>query len=180
MLTSSLKRPRLMSMNPIFAELVVYYLPEDEQKRGYTLNSNPNLPSGSKVSVLDLYHYQLLSSCDECDRNMLESAWEEWKSLGKYEHGEKFRRTLYDSIKSLNVHIQLEREIRMGMDGSSKEMGIFYLKWQKKGMREAKSDKDWVMWKEVNQMTKCFPEPTGCYRTNCQHYGECLGEKIYR
>jgi hypothetical protein len=180
MLTSSLKRPRLMSMNPTFAELVVYHLPEDEQKRGYTLNSNPNLPSGSKVSVLDLYHYQLLSNCDECDGNMLESAWEEWKNLGKYEHGEKFRRTLYNSTKSLNVHIQLEREIRMGMDGSSREMGIFYLKWQKKGMREAKSDKDWMMWKEVNQMTKYFPEPVGCHRANCQHYGECLGEKIYR
>ena len=165
-----------MSMNPTFAELVVYYLPEDEQKRRY---SDPNDPPGSKVSVLDSYHYQQLLTCDEVDPYQLKSAWKVWKQLGQYEHGELFRRTLYNTTKPLNVHIQLQREIRVGMDGPSRDMGLFELKWERKGLREAKSDKDWVMWKEVEAMMRYFPEPIGCFRKDCKYYNECLGVKIY-
>src|SRR5271154_5618752 len=99
-------------MNPTFAELVVYYLPEDEQNRRL---SDPNDLPGSKVSVLDSYHYQQLLVCDEVDSGLLKSAWKAWKRLGQYEHGELFRQTLYNTTKPLNVHIQLQREIRAGM-----------------------------------------------------------------
>ena len=59
-------------MNPTFAELVVYYLPEDEQKRRFSDSSD--LP-GSKVSVLNLDHYQQLLACDEVDPCQLKLAW---------------------------------------------------------------------------------------------------------
>ena len=180
-LTSSTKRPRLISMQSSFAELIVYYLPEEEQKWGYILNADPNHSPGSKISILDSYHYQQLLNCQEyIDRELLKSAWKEWKELGTYEHGELFRQTLYNTTKPLNIYIRLQEEIKLGMDGSRSDIGKFYLEWHKKGMREAKSDKDWIMWKEVVKMTKDFPEPVGCHRENCKHYGECLGRKMYR
>jgi hypothetical protein len=33
--------------------------------------------------------------------------------------------------------------------GPARDMGLFELKWEKKGLREAKSNKDWAMWKEL-------------------------------
>ena len=65
------------------------------------------------------------------------------------------------------------------MDGPSRDMGLFELKWERKGLREAKSDKDWVMWKEVEEMTKVHLEPEGCFVCNCDHT-ECLGVRKYR
>ena len=78
--------------------------------------------------MLDLYHYQFLLNCDKYDHNMLKSTWKEWKNLRKYKYEKKFHRTLYNSTKFLNVHIQLEREIRMKMNELSRKMEIFYLK----------------------------------------------------
>ena len=84
---------------------------------------------------------------------------------------------LYNTTKPLDVHIQLQREIRVGMDGLSRDMGLFELKWERKGLREAKSDKDWVVWKEVEAMTRYFPEPIGCFRKDCKHYNEVSWSK---
>lgn len=167
-------------MNPTFAELVVYHLPKDEQKRRF---SDPSDPPGSKVSVLDKYHYQQLQECVGVDLHELKAAWKAWKQLGQYEHGELFRQTLYNTTKGLTPHIQLYQEIKIGMwDGTIKEKGIFEDRWERKGMREAKSDKDWVMWKDVIVMTKYRPEIIGCLREDCNHGNdhECLGARIYR
>ena len=131
------------------------------------------------MSMLDLYHYQLLSNYDEYDHNILESTWKEWKNLRKYEHEEKFHWMLYNSIKFLNIHIQLEREIRMEINELSREIEMFYLKWQKKDMKEIKLNKNWMIWKKINKMIKYFFESIEYYRINCQYYKEYFEEKIY-
>ena len=167
-------------MNPTFAELVVYYLSEDEQKPRF---SDPNDPPGSKISVLDTYHYQQLLACEDIDLDQLEVAWKTWKQLGQYEHGELFRQTLYNTTKGLNRCLKLYREIKRGLwEGTLREQVVFELQWEKKGLREAKSDKDWVMWKEVKEMTRDFDEPVGCMRIDCYHKNldECLGVRCYR
>lgn len=170
-----------MSLNPTFAEFVIYYLPVDEQRNGNTLNRDNTLPPCSKNSILDDYHYKLLLRDEvDCDREQLKKAWNEWGELGKYEHGERYRRTLFENTKRLNRHLELFDEIKAGVDGTSRQIGLFWIKWRAKGLREAKSNKDWEMWKEVEAMTRYFPDPVGCEKLKCQHYGECLGKKIYR
>ena len=107
MLIFSLKRPRPMSIVPTFAELVVYYLPAEEQKNGTTLNTNPNCPPSSKTSVLDMYHYRLLSENEDCNQEVLKSAWKEWRRLGMYEHGEAYRRNILETTRHFGVHVEL-------------------------------------------------------------------------
>ena len=169
-----------MSIVPTFAELVVYYLPAEEQKNGTTLNTNPNCPPGSKTSVLDMYHYRLLSKNEDCDQEVLKSAWKEWRRLGMYEHGEAYRRNLLETTRRFGVHVELQKKIAAGMDGSAREMGVFWMEWKAKGMREAKADKNWEIWKEVEDMTKPHLEPAGCFVPNCNHGLQCLGRKFYR
>ena len=66
------------------------------------------------------------------------------------------------------------------MNGSAQEMGVFWMEWKVKGMREAKADKNWEIWKEVEDMTKPHLEPAGCFVPNCNHGLQCLGRKFYR
>ena len=184
MLTSSHHPPRYMSIEqPTFAEFVVYYLPREEFTRGKTLNYDDTLPPSSKNSCLDEYHYNLLVENTLANREELEAAWNVWKELGKYEHGERFRRTLFEETKPIKRHLELWEEIKDGMDGPTRDMGVFYLEWKKKGLREAKHDKDWKTWKEVVELGKSWAiDPVGCIDKNCKHYGPggCLGKKIYR
>ena len=141
MLTSRYEHPQIMYTNPSFAEMVVHYLPVEEQTRGYTVNTDKTLPPSSKNSVLDEYHYLLLKETD-CDSDEVKSAWRDWKELGKYEHGELYRRNLFENAKCLNPYLKLWKEISVGMDGPHEEMVRISMKWFAKGIREAKSNKD--------------------------------------
>jgi hypothetical protein len=179
MLILSFKRARRMSLKPSFAELAVYHLDADELKNGETLNIDPNYPPGSKTSVLDNYHYRLLKNNEDCDQEALDSAWLEWKRIGMYEHGEAHRRRLLETTKPFGIHLELQRKIEAGLDGSSREIGVFWKEWTAKGLQEAKADNNWVMWKEVEEMTKVHLEPEGCLVCNCDHT-ECLGVRKYR
>ena len=113
---------------------------------------------------------------------MLKVSWKRWKEKGKYEHGELYRQTLYDTTKALNSYITLYRDIMVGVHyGISREQALFEDKWERKGMREAKPDKDWNMWKEVHEIMNFCSEIYGCVREGRNHNGnECLGAKIYR
>jgi hypothetical protein len=168
-----------MSLEPTFAELVVYHLPESVQR---LRDTDPKGPPSSKRSVLDTYHYEQLQEAVGVLPHVLEASWKRWKETGKYERGELYRQTLYDTTKALNPYTALYRDIMDGVVyGTSKEQALFEDKWERKGMREAKADKDWNMWKEVREMMNFRPEIYGCVREGCKHDGEeCLGAKIYR
>jgi hypothetical protein len=148
------------------------------QEGGYTLNRDNTLPPSSTNSCLDEYHYQLLLDTD-CVQEELEAAWEAWKELGKYEHGELYRRTLFETAKCLNPHLALWNEITVGMNGPSDESAKFYTKWTAKARKEARRDKHWEMWKEAEAMRDFRVAIVGCHKEGCKHYGECLGKMIY-
>jgi len=195
MLTCRNHEPRSIRHEPTLAELVVFYLPEEEFSKGDTLNNDRTLAPGPTVSILDEYHYRLLLERGLPDHYPLprkyfpvevEAAWKQWQEWGKYEHGETWRRNVFDDIRPLKRHLNLWEEFQIGMLlGNMRDTAIFYSKWKAIGLREAKHDVDWTVWKVVRDMPKApeyFPYPIGCHKGigHCTYEGgPCLGKKIY-
>ena len=185
-LTPSLYRPRALPiLDPTFADFVVYHLPREEFWKGNTFNRDNTLPPSSKNSIFDEYHYNLLLEGEMCNEAELNRTWRDWKEVGKYEHGEEFRQKLASELIELKPYLDFFETIKEGMDGDSKDMGVFYLKWRTQGLKEAARDKDWKTWTEVWRMNETrFRRISGCLSKNpeeCRHIGAggCLGKKIY-
>jgi hypothetical protein len=188
MLTCSWKRPRPLAPQPTLAELVVVYLPEEEFSKGDTLNNDSTLPPGPTVSILDEYHYKLLLEQEDPEdhpyyKEDVDAAWKQWQEWGKYEHGERWRQNIFNDIRPWRRHRDLWKEIQIGMFfGNDRQRNAFYSKWVTIGLREMKSDKDWMMWKAVTEMGEVFRYPAGCRKPRCMctwENQECLGNKIY-
>jgi hypothetical protein len=165
---------------------VVYHLPREEFWKGNTLNRDNTLPPSSKNSFFDEYHYNLLLEGEMCKEAELNRTWRDWKELGKYEHGEEFRQKLAYQLIELKPFLDFFEIIKAGMNGTDRDIGVFYMKWRTQGLKEAASDKNWTIWKEVWRMNEtrylCI---SGCLSKTpeeCPHIGPegCLGEKIYR
>ncbi len=165
-----------MSPNPTFAELVIYLLPEHEQ-------SNGEACPGPRTSVLDEYHYRLLSEHLECDKRKLRAAWREWLRIGKYKHGESQQKTLLDTTKPFGKHIAVYEDIQRGLNGTLEEQELFRREWLAKGIEEAKKDVHWDIWSDVRDLNNGCQEPTRMRQLGLHHpeatADDFLGPKIY-
>jgi hypothetical protein len=152
----NLSTPRKMSERPNFAELVVYLLPENEWRTGETLQSQAfkdnktSFSPGPMTSCLDLYHYNRLKEAG-CNKKQLETAWKEWKKLGRFEHGEEYRYAIFDNLQPFGRARNLFEEIQNGLQGSEEERQKIYRRWIQKGLKEAAKSKDWHNFLEVQR-----------------------------
>jgi hypothetical protein len=147
-------RPRQMSGDPHFAELVVYILPEDLWTQGYTLQSKGSQnkpPPGPTNSCLDAFHYGKLKEVYD-NKAQLEKAWKEWKKLGRYEYGEEQRKLLFDDFVPIGRANCIYEEVRKAKEGSVEDWEEFYDLWLQKGLREARKCKTWLHFKEIEEL----------------------------
>jgi hypothetical protein len=186
-------RPREISTDPTFAELVFYYLPSSEWSKGDTINSEECkngiriLTPGPETSELDRYHYRLLKEHPICDQDQLSKAWTDWLRLGEYKYGEEQRQNLVLANKAWARNRQTYAAIQKGLYGTLEEQEEFKKLWYKiaKGELnlERKEDKPWKIWwsvAELNEADARAPvrEPS-CFMLPGTHADHYLGRRIY-
>jgi hypothetical protein len=145
-----------MSEKPTFPELVVYLLPEKEWiylvPPQYTpANARRNTRSATRPPRLNNHHYQLLSTHPDCDRSLLEFAYEDWLKLEEYEDGNEYGESLLNDIAPFGVAKNLFSEIMNGLAGSNVDQVRFKEKWIQKGLTEAGRSKEWTTFQVVQK-----------------------------
>jgi hypothetical protein len=187
------KKPREISVNPSFAELVLYYLPSSEWSKGDTINSEEcrngtrRFAAGPETSEFDRYHYRLLKEHPDCDQEQLSKAWTEWLRLGEYKFGEEQRQNLIFANKAWARNRQTYTAIQKGLYGTLEEQEEFQESWHKTAKieleLERKKDDLWETWWSVTELNKAdamapVREPS-CFMLPGTHADNYLGRRIY-
>jgi len=196
LIVRSLPKPRDLSDDPCFAELVVYYLPKSEWFKGDTLNRKNGKLLGSRSGTIrfDRYHYRLLEKQHHCNKEQLCKAWEEWLRLGQYRKGEQQRNNLHLHFQTWGAARELYAEIQKGLYGTIMEQEQFNTEWitRAKAQNEnhlAQIGEKWQTWFEIETITlweeckdmdlKYIREPSLILFPGDGNPDDFLGRKIY-